>query len=255
MNRNCLIFDYILIGLGTISLIYFIIVTMSSRFISAYFIYPIFTIILWFYSYYELRYHISILSSLPKGLNYGLKTLITIIAVLFIVLEGLIIHQSKNQYHQPSDFVIVLGARLNGSTPSALLRYRLEATVDYHEQYPDSYIIVSGGQGDGEDISEAKAMKDYLVNHGIDENLIIKEDQSTNTNENILYSKKIIDSMTSDDYDVVIITNGFHCYRSLILAHKHNLSAHTYGARERLDTAPHYYIREFFGCLKDILIS
>ena len=49
--------------------------------------------------------------------------------------------------------------------------------------------------------------------------------------------------------------NGFHCYRSKLLANKHGLEAHTYAARENLDTAPHYYLREFFGCLKDMILS
>ena len=98
-------------------------------------------------------------------------------------------------------------------------------------------------------------MKKYLVDKGINESLIIEEDKSTNTNENIIYSKKIIDSLNKNNYSVTIITNDFHCYRSKLLANKHNLTAHTYSAKENLYTAPHYYIREFFGCLKDILLS
>ena len=90
---------------------------------------------------------------------------------------------------------------------------------------------------------------------GIDESLIIEENKSTNTNENIIYSKKIIETSPTEDYEVVIITNGFHCYRSKLLANKHGLEAHTYAARENLDTAPHYYLREFFGCLKDMILS
>ena len=82
-----------------------------------------------------------------------------------------------------------------------------------------------------------------------------KKNKSTNTNENIIYSKKIIETSTTEDYEVVIITNGFHCYRSKLLANKHGLEAHTYAARENLDTAPHYYLREFFGCLKDMILS
>ena len=144
---------------------------------------------------------------------------------------------------------------MNGSTPSNSLKYRLEAAIDYHQIFPTTPIIVSGGRGNGEEISEAKAMKKYLVDKGINESLIIEEDKSTNTNENIIYSKKIIDSLNKSSYSVTIITNGFHCYRSQLLANKHNLIAHTYSAKENLYTAPHYYIREFFGCLKDILLS
>lgn len=255
MKKNNKLFDYILIFVSVLSIGYFLLVIMNSRFITAYLAYPIFSFITGLYACYELKSNLSILSKLPSKLNYFIKGIIIISISLFIIIEGLIIHDANNKYNQASDYIIVLGARLNGDTPSKLLRYRLDATVKYHQAFPKTMIIVSGGHGTGEQISEAKAMKNYLINKGIDENLIIEEDKSTNTNENIIYSKKIIDSLEKNNYSVTIITNGFHCYRSKLLANKHNLIVHTYSAKENLDTALHYYIREFFGCLKDILLS
>lgn len=255
MIKNCRIFDYLLIILSIISIIYFIILVANSRFVTVYFIYPIFTIITGFYSFYELKNKVSLLSNLPKTINYSIKTVLILGITIFVVIESLIISKSNDKYNHECDYVIVLGTRLNGSTPSPLLRYRLDATLQYHQKFPNTKIIVSGGKGDGEDISEASAMKDYLLEKGIDESLIIIEDKSTNTNENIIYSKKIIEKKSSKDYEVIIITNGFHCFRSNLLANKHNLSAHTYAAKERDDTAPHYYLREFFACLKDLLLS
>ena len=255
MEKNCKLFDYILLFLALLSLFYFIIVVTNSRFINAYILYPIFTALLMCYAVYELHFRKSILSLLPKILNYSIKGIIIISVIVFIIIEGLIIHEVNNKYNKRSDFLIVLGARLYGDKPAPLLRYRLDAAVEYHQKFPDVPIIVSGGQGHGENITEAKAMKDYLINKGIDEPLIIEENKSTNTNENIIYSKKIIETSTTEDYEVVIITNGFHCYRSKLLANKHGLEAHTYAARENLDTAPHYYLREFFGCLKDMILS
>ena len=255
MKKNCKIFDYLLLVLASISLIYFIILAVNSRFINAYILYPLFTIFTSSVAIYELISKKSILAKLPKILNYLIKGVIIIGIAIFVVIEGLIIHEANDKYRQASDYVIVLGARLYGSTPAPLLRYRLDTAVSYHQQFPDTPIIVSGGQGRGEEISEAKAMKDYLIAKGVSEDNIIEENQSTNTYENIKYSKRIIESLTNEDYDVVIITNGFHCYRSRILAHKFGLNVHTYAAKENLDTAPHYYIREFFGCLKDILLS
>ena len=188
------------------------------------------------------------------GIPLPLSITVTLLS-LFIIIEGSIIYKANKQYNEASDYIIVLGAHLNGSIPSNSLKYRLEAAIDYHQTFPTTPIIVSGGRGNGEEISEAKAMKKYLVDKGINESLIIEEDKSTNTNENIIYSKKIIDSLNKSSCSVTIITNGFHCYRSQLLANKHNLIAHTYSAKENLYTAPHYYIREFFGCLKDILLS
>ena len=255
MKENNKLFDYTLIFISILSIGYFIIVTLNSRFITAYLTYPIFAFICISYGYFELKIKISLLSKLPLKLNYFIKIIFAIIISLFIIIEGLIIHTRINNHLKDSDYIIVLGSRLNGNTPSQLLKYRLDAAFTYHQSFPNTVIIVSGGQGNSEYISEAKAMKKYLIKKGINEDLIIEENKSTNTNENIIYSKKIIDSLTKDDYNVTIITNGFHCYRSKLLANKHNLTAYTYSAKENLNTALHYYIREFFGCLKDILLS
>lgn len=255
MKKNNKLFDYILIFISLLSIGYFLLVTINSRFITAYLAYPLFSFITGSYASYELKKNLNILSKLPPKLNYFIKGIIIISISLFIIIEGLIIHEANNKYNEKSDYVIVLGARLNGDTPSKSLKYRLDATVKYHQTFSKTKIIVSGGQGKGELISEAKAMKNYLIDKGIDKNLIIEEDKSTNTNENIIYSKKIIDSFKKNNYSVTIITNGFHCYRSKLLANKHNLTAHTYSAKENLDTALHYYIREFFACLKDLLLS
>ena len=143
MIKNCRIFDYLLITLSIISIIYFIILVINSRFITAYFIYPIFSIITGFYSFYELKNKVSILSNLPKGINYSIKAILILGISIFVVIESLIIYESNNKYNHECDYVIVLGARLNGSSPSPLLHYRLEAAK----------IIVSSGQIDGEDFS------------------------------------------------------------------------------------------------------
>lgn len=255
MKKNCRLFDYILLILALLSLTYFIIVSVNSRFITAYILYLIFSVLLAGFSGWELYFKTSILSKLPKIFNYSIKVLVIIFIVVVVIVEGLIIHEANNKYGEHCDYIIVLGARLYGDQPAPLLQYRLDAAVKYHKKYPDIPIIVSGGQGQGEDISEAEAMKKYLIDHGVVASVIIEENKSTNTNENIGYSKKIIEALTTTDYDVVIITNGFHCYRSKLLADKHNINAHTYAAKEKLDTAPHYYLREFFGCLKDMILS
>lgn len=255
MKRNNKLFDYSLIFLAAIALGYFFIVIFSSRFITAYLIYPIVSAILFSYSYFELKRKQSILSKLPLRINYLIKGIIIIMLSIFIIIEGLIIAEAKNSTTSSSDFVVVLGARLNGNTPSKLLTYRLEAAAAYHKKYPQAIIIVSGGKGNGENISEAEAMKNYLVKKGIDEKLIIEETQSTNTNENIIFSKKIINTFPTKKPTVTIITNGFHCFRSKLLANKHGLKAKTYAAKENSATAPHYYLREFFGCLKDLILS
>lgn len=157
MEKNCKLFDYILLFLALLSLFYFIIVVTNSRFINAYILYPIFTALLMCYAVYELHFRKSILSSLPKILNYSIKGIIIISVIVFIIIEGLIIHEVNNKYNKRSDFLIVLGARLYGDKPAPLLRYRLDAAVEYHQKFPDVPIIVSGGQGHGREHHRSKS--------------------------------------------------------------------------------------------------
>lgn len=88
MEKNCKLFDYILLFLALLSLFYFIIVVTNSRFINAYILYPIFTALLMCYAVYELHFRKSILSSLPKILNYSIKGIIIISVIVFIIIDG-----------------------------------------------------------------------------------------------------------------------------------------------------------------------
>lgn len=116
------------------------------------------------------------------------------------------------------DAVIILGAGLKGDVPDAPLLHRLEAAYDYIVQNPDVLVVVSGGQGAGESISEALAMKRYLVSCNISEERIILEDQSTSTSENFRFSKKLLDERLQAPYQITFITNTFHIYRAESLA-------------------------------------
>lgn len=115
-----------------------------------------------------------------------------------------------------NEYAIVLGAKVKeGNIPSLALRYRLEAALEYAQSYPHIKLVVSGGQGSDEDIEEAVVMKDYLVEHGIEEERIILENKSTSTYENLLFSQEIL----PDDVEAVtIITSDFHLQRSKMIA-------------------------------------
>ena len=79
---------------------------------------------------------------------------------------------------------------VKATTPSLTLKSRLDTAIEYlNITKDDTYIVVSGGQGNGENISEAKAMQRYLIQKGIEEEKIILEDKSTSTNENFKYSR------------------------------------------------------------------
>ena len=111
--------------------------------------------------------------------------------------------------------VIVLGAGLRGTRVSGLLARRLDAAYAYHLENPDAVIVVTGGQGSGEDIPEARAMKAYLVEKGVPDALILEEDQSTSTEENFRFARAVLEKHgLSADLPVAYVTNAFHCYRA-----------------------------------------
>jgi len=142
------------------------------------------------------------------------------------------------------DAVIVLGAGLRGETPSMILRERLQAAFRYHEQNPTAVIVVSGGLGTGETITEALAMERYLVGMGVPPEMIIKEETSTNTRENIAFSKPLLDAHFEGEYNVVIITSDFHIFRSVMIARKNGLSSTNVHSIIPKYLIPWYYFRE-----------
>ncbi|MFK4389375.1 uncharacterized SAM-binding protein YcdF (DUF218 family) [Peribacillus frigoritolerans] len=87
---------------------------------------------------------------------------------------------------------MILGARVKGSVPSLSLQYRIDKAAEYLSANKHTVVIVSGGKGPGEVISEAKAMQQGLIAQGIEEARIMMEDKSTTTHENIVFSKELI---------------------------------------------------------------
>lgn len=146
------------------------------------------------------------------------------------------------------EYVIVLGAGLNGSTPSNTLRKRIEEGYTYMSDNPDTLLIASGGQGFKESISEAECIKRELLKMGIDEDRIILEDRSTSTIENLKFSLEIIKDKNAR---VGIITNSFHEYRAGIIAKDVGFTnAYSVPATTLMPVGIHYMLREFFGVVR-----
>ncbi|REB05625.1 YdcF family protein [Sporosarcina sp. BI001-red] len=112
---------------------------------------------------------------------------------------------------------VVLGAKVNGTTPSLALRYRLESALSYAESHPNVTLVLSGGQGPDEGISEAQAMVNYLSAQGFPENRMLVEDQSTSTYENLVNTKKLLPQEVTG---ITLITSDYHLARAGYLAEK-----------------------------------
>lgn len=189
---------------------------------------------------------------LPKKLRKVLETLIIIDVCFFLAVTGVVITRgAKNTVNYTEDCAIVLGSGIRGETVLPTMQNRLDACLDYYRKNNRAIIVVSGGQGHNETISEAEAMKRYLVSHGVPVSQIVKEDKSHNTKENLSYSKKILDQrFGGNHYTVVCITSNYHIFRSEKIALKQNMDVHTYSAHVNWYLLPLAYIREFLSVLK-----
>lgn len=149
-----------------------------------------------------------------------------------------------------SDYVLTLGGglRRDGSV-TPLVAGRLNMAIEYQKSCSHKPpIIVSGGKGSDERVSEASAMRQYLLGRDVPDDLIICEDQSVNTRENIQFSKNIMDS-GKDAYSCMIVTSDYHVLRAVILARISGLNAQGIGSRTAVYYSPAAFIREYIAII------
>lgn len=161
------------------------------------------------------------------------------------------------------DYIIVHGAGLNADRPTPLLKGRLDKAVQlWNRQGRRGTIIVSGGQGADEVVSEAQAMRDYLVKDlGIARDSIMMEDRSTTTYENLRNCKRIIDARSvaapgsapasgsggAQPYRAALVTSDYHVLRACEYAHRLGLRADGIGSHTASYYWPAAFIREFIA--------
>ena len=146
----------------------------------------------------------------------------------------------------------MLGCRVKDKKPSLALKERLDKTYEYLNENKELNCILSGGQGDNEEISEAKCMYQYLVKKGIDKKRLYLEDQSTSTRENILFSYKIIEKENLNK-TITIITNEFHEYRAQTIASNLNIESYAISTKTAWWLFPTYFVREIFGMIYEFI--
>lgn len=183
-------------------------------------------------------------------------TFFIFLAIVFVFSSSLYLYGKADNVTYDEDAIIVLGAGLRGSRPSSTLRGRLNAAYEYHKQNPDALIVVSGGKGHDEDITEAEAMEAYLVNLGVPTEKIVKEEKSTSTFENFVFSKEILDGLLGENYKIAYISNEYHVFRAGHIAKKAGFENATHA---HSDTIWHSVLpgtlRECVGVMKYFILG
>lgn len=148
--------------------------------------------------------------------------------ILFGALEVFIAMESRGRTAQAGDgpeVMVVFGCQVRADGPSILLRDRLDTALAYLEDHPNTRIVVTGGKGDDEHVSEAQAMYDYLTARGVSWDQILMEDQSRNTHQNIQNTWKALCGQTGpwdsvlvpEECRYVLVSSDFHLARILML--------------------------------------
>ncbi len=188
---------------------------------------------------------------IPKAVLRVFLVMVCGAALCFGILLGMILYGQSVGPQAQADYVIVLGAGLRGERPSLVLQHRINAAAEYLKENPASKVVVSGGQGPDELISEAEAMQRGLVALGISKERIFQENKSTSTRENLTYSQQYVPKEAS----VVIVTNKFHVFRACHLAKECGyLNVSGLGGENVSWLNPTNYIRECMAVVKDVVL-
>lgn len=173
----------------------------------------------------------------------------SILAAGISICMGAAMHRTPRT-EQP---VVVLGCQVNSTGPSLMLRRRLDAAYTYLTEHPDVPVIVCGGQGSNEPMTEAEGMYRYLIEKGIAADRILMEDTSTSTYENLRNAQAILDSKGLGS-SITIVTDGYHQLRASMIAQSLGLKAASISAATSWYMVPTYWVREWMGvCYQGVL--
>lgn len=211
----------------------------------------------------------------------------------FLTVEAMVFAAGRKAPAGDAEYVIVLGAQVRGEVPTFVLDARIKAAAEYLKEHPEAVAVASGGQGSGENISEAEAIKRGLLRLGIAEERILLEDCSTSTAENLRFSAEVIqryeqagrvsfasagggtggacggenaalktqegnaagrEAVRFISKNVVLVTNDFHVFRATRLAENLGYTKVSgLGAADFFAVTVQYYVREFFAIAKEMI--
>ncbi len=182
------------------------------------------------------------------------KWLLRLLLSLALLLLGLVFAETACMIRaactKPAEdaTVVMLGCRVYGERPSLSLTERMDAAYDYLAEHPKASCVLSGGQGDGENISEAECMYRYLTKRGIAPERLYKEESSTSTRENLEYSMKVIFEEGLNP-EIALATSEYHQYRAGMIARSLGIKYGAVSGKTAPWLLPTYYMRELYGIL------
>lgn len=185
------------------------------------------------------------------SISLGSVLIILLTAAGFISSE----YRANEGDSEELDYVIILGAGLRGMEPSITLKGRLDAGLEYMNLHHNVPIILSGGRGPGEHTTEAEAMASYLTSMGIPKERLILEDRSSSTEQNVAFSKLLMNKKHDSDLRVLIITSDYHLFRAKQIAKESGYIIYGKASPSPILLGMNYTVRECFGVVQLFLKS
>ena len=181
----------------------------------------------------------------PKWVVYIVRTAAAVLIAAFVLVEGFVLSGFRSKCPENVDYLIVLGAK----TGSVTIEARLDTAAEYLNANPETMAIVTGGQGADEEMAEGEYMRLGLIRRGIAAERIITEKRSTSTDENMLYSSRLISDTGAD---IAVVSNNYHIFRAKAIARKY-FAGEVYALPMNSNpiSLPHYMLREFFTVIVD----
>lgn len=198
-----------------------------------------------------------------NNLNKNLKIVIRFINVFlilllisFVLVEGGMAYNAAVNDNKKPDYVMLLGCGIYGKNMLLPQYQRAETGLEYIKKHPEVKVIVSGGKGSGEAISEAEAYKVFLVNHGVKAENIIKEEKSKTTMENMKYTRDILKKIDGrENIRIAVVTSNYHILRAKFLAERCGFKAEGIPAPVSALLLPNFSVREYFGVIKSFFLD
>ena len=136
-----------------------------------------------------------------------------------------IVSYGKADHKTRSDVAIVLGAGTSNGEISPVYRERINHGIWLYENDYVDYLILTGGVGEGNNLSDAYAAKQYAISQMVPEDVILIEENSTITEENLAYAKEIMDEYSLDT--AIIVSDPLHMKRAMLMAEDYGIAAYS----------------------------
>ena len=206
---------------------------------------------------FEIVKNINLLNSkiyIKKFIDIGINSILCYFYCLTLATLYCNVMAAKHKPDYDKDFVIILGAKIKkDGTLTPILKARVDKAIQFAKEQNEKngkkiIFIPSGGKGQDELISEAEAMKNYLVENGINSDDIIIENESTNTKQNMQFSKNKIDEINKDG-KILFSTTNYHIFRSGVIANNEGIDCEGIGSKTKWYFYTNALVREFFANL------